>query len=41
MNNSTELVVILDRSGSMQRLAEDTIGGFNSLIENQRKLEGK
>lgn len=41
MNNSTELVVILDRSGSMQRLAEDTIGGFNSLIENQKKLEGK
>lgn len=41
MNNSTELVVILDRSGSMQRLAEDTIGGFNSLIESQRKLEGK
>lgn len=41
MSNSTELVVILDRSGSMQRLAEDTIGGFNSLIENQRKLEGK
>ena len=41
MNNSTELVVILDRSGSMQRLAEDTIGGFNSLIENKRKLEDK
>ena len=33
----TELVFILDRSGSMAGLEKDTIGGFNSLIEKQRK----
>ena len=33
----TELVFILDRSGSMSGLEQDTIGGFNSLIEKQRK----
>lgn len=31
-NNITELVFILDRSGSMAGLESDTIGGFNSLI---------
>ena len=31
-NNLTELVFILDRSGSMAGLESDTIGGFNSLI---------
>ena len=31
----TELVFILDRSGSMQGLEEDTIGGFNSMLEKQ------
>ena len=36
-NNITELVFILDRSGSMHGLEGDTIGGFNSLIEKQRK----
>ena len=40
-NNLTELVFILDRSGSMQHLTDDTIGGFNSLIEKQRKEEGE
>lgn len=39
--NLTELVFILDRSGSMQGLEEDTIGGFNSLIEKQKKEEGE
>lgn len=39
--NLTELVFILDRSGSMQGLESDTIGGFNSLIEKQRKEEGE
>lgn len=39
--NLTELVFILDRSGSMQRLTDDTIGGFNSLIEKQRAEEGE
>ncbi len=40
-NNITELVFILDRSGSMQGLEGDTIGGFNSLIEKQKKVEGE
>lgn len=40
-NNITELVFILDRSGSMAGLEGDTIGGFNSLIEKQRRQEGK
>ncbi|MCR5653802.1 MAG: hypothetical protein K6F88_08390 [Ruminococcus sp.] len=40
-NNITELVFILDRSGSMSGLESDTIGGFNSLIEKQCKQDGK
>ena len=36
-NNITELVFILDRSGSMAGLESDTIGGFNSMIEKQKK----
>lgn len=32
-NNTTELVFLLDRSGSMHGLEGDTIGGFNALIE--------
>ena len=36
----TELVFILDRSGSMNGLEKDTIGGFNSLIEKQKKEDG-
>lgn len=39
--NLTEIVFILDRSGSMAGLEKDTIGGFNSLIEKQKKLEGE
>ena len=39
--NSTEMVFILDRSGSMQNLTSDTIGGFNSMIENQKNEEGE
>ena len=39
-NNITELVFILDRSGSMAGLEGDTIGGFNALIEKQKKEEG-
>ena len=38
--NYTEIVFILDRSGSMSGLEKDTIGGFNSLIEKQKKAEG-
>lgn len=37
----TEIVFILDRSGSMRGLEADTIGGFNSLIEKQKKEEGE
>jgi len=39
--NLTELVFILDRSGSMGGLESDTIGGFNSLIGKQKKEEGE
>lgn len=35
-----ELVFILDRSGSMSGLETDTIGGFNSMIKNQKKIDG-
>ena len=40
-NNITELVFILDRSGSMSGLESDTIGGFNAMIEKQKKMDGK
>ena len=40
-NNITELVLILDRSVSMTGLESDTIGGFNSMIEKQKKLDEK
>ncbi len=40
-NNITELVFILDRSGSMAGLESDTVGGFNSLIEKQKKEAGE
>ena len=39
--NLTEMVFILDRSGSMAGLEADTIGGFNSMIERQKKEEGE
>ena len=39
-NDITELVFILDRSGSMAGLEQDTIGGFNSMIEKQKAQEG-
>jgi uncharacterized protein YegL len=39
--NLTELVFILDRSGSMSGLESDTIGGFNSMLKKQKKEEGK
>lgn len=38
---TSELVFILDRSGSMSGLEKDTIGGFNALIQKQRKEKGK
>ena len=39
--NLTELVFILDRSGSMAGLEEDTIGGFNAMIKKQKEEEGE
>lgn len=38
MNTLTELVFILDRSGSMAGLVDDTLGGYNSMLEKQRNL---
>ena len=39
-NNTTELVFILDKSCSMSGMEKDTIGGFNAMIEKQKKQEG-
>ncbi len=39
--NLTEVIFILDRSGSMHGLEKDTIGGFNSMIEEQKGKEGE
>jgi uncharacterized protein YegL len=39
--NLTEIVAIIDRSGSMASLVKDTIGGFNSFIAEQKKGSGK
>ena len=39
--NLTEIVFILDRSGSMSGLESDTIGGFNSMIEKQKREGGE
>ncbi|MBQ1602330.1 MAG: VWA domain-containing protein [Oscillospiraceae bacterium] len=40
-NNLTEIVFILDRSGSMAGLEDDTIGGFNAMLEKQKKEPGE
>ncbi len=37
----SELVFILDRSGSMHGLEDDTIGGFNSFVEKQKEVDGQ
>ncbi|WP_421383656.1 vWA domain-containing protein [Bacillus salacetis] len=39
--NLTEVVFLLDRSGSMAGLEKDTIGGFNGFVKRQSELEGK
>ena len=41
LNNDTELVFIIDESGSMSGFESDTVGGFNSMIKKQRGGEGK
>ncbi len=38
--NITELIFVIDQSGSMSGLEDDTIGGFNSMLEKQRNEEG-
>ena len=40
-NDITELVFILDRSGSMGGLESDTIGGYNSMLKRQKEAEGE
>ena len=40
-NNDTELVFIIDRSGSMSGFESDTAGGFNTMIEKQRAMDGR
>lgn len=40
-NKTTELVFIIDRSGSMSGLESDTIGGFNSMLKQQQSVDGK
>ena len=40
-NNLTELVFVLDASGSMAGLVDDTIGGFNAMIDRQKKESGE
>ena len=40
-NNITELIFILDRSGSMAGLENDTIGGFNAMIAKQKREPGE
>lgn len=40
MNNFTEIVMLIDKSGSMYHLIDDTIGGFNGYIDSQKKIEG-
>ena len=39
--NLTEMIFIMDRSGSMQNLVSDTIGGYNSMIDKQRGEDGE
>ncbi len=39
--NLTEIVFVLDRSGSMAGLEADTIGGFNAMVEKQKRAEGE
>lgn len=38
--NLTEIIFIIDRSGSMSHLTQDTIGGYNSFLEEQKKNDG-
>lgn len=39
MKDATEVVVVLDKSGSMHRVVDDTIGGFNQFLQDQKDAE--
>lgn len=39
--NNTEIIFVIDKSGSMGALTGDTIGGFNSFVDSQKAIEGK
>lgn len=41
MNSLTEIIFIIDKSGSMQPLVDDTIGGFNGFLKEQRCVDGE
>ena len=41
MKNKTDITIILDRSGSMNSVKSDTIGGFNSFLSEQQNVEGE
>lgn len=41
MKNATDIVIILDKSGSMLTIKDDVIGGFNSFLEEQKKQPGE
>ncbi len=41
MKDKTDITVILDRSGSMESVKSDTIGGFNNFLAEQQKVEGE
>lgn len=41
MKNLTDITIILDRSGSMQSIAKETIVGFNAFLEEQKAVKGK
>lgn len=41
MKDKTDITIILDRSGSMSSVKDDTIGGFNSFLAEQQKVEGE
>lgn len=41
MSSSVHIYFVLDRSGSMERIAGDVIGGFNAFVESQRRQDGE
>ena len=39
--NPVHVSIVLDRSGSMERIADDVVGGFNTFLQRQRETEGE